>query len=280
MPSKDVEFWLKRSLKHSQADAPGAPGADDLRPFAEYSDHLRRAQEESGKPGLVLGATARIIDWCRNNNLRVTMMDFCEPLTQALRSSHKDWDGLEIAIDDWLSTTRLSGSFCWAAGDGVVNAVGSGRDAVRLMQQIHRLLLPGSLVILRNLLRPFPTPKTAEIFAKLRAGRIHSFSAFRHQLLQSLQPSFMDGSPTRAAYDVILKSGLLNDGLKERLCWPEEPDLDYYAVAGAALCYPTLSELRALTNAGFEELSISHGDYEMYELSPTIICRTRIKNQL
>jgi SAM-dependent methyltransferase len=207
-------------------------------------------------------------------------MDFCEPIAQNLQSIHQDWEGLEIIIDDWLSTIQTSGSFCWAAGDGVINAIGSGCNAIQLCQQIYRLLLPGSLVIFRNLLRPFPTPTTEEVFESLAAGRIRNFGTFRHQVLQSLQPSFMEGIAIRKVRDLILGRGVLNGGLGDRVSWPEEQlrILDAYACEDASFCYPTLRELRSLTRADFEELDIRYGSYEMAECSPTIVYRTRRKD--
>jgi hypothetical protein len=204
-------------------------------------------------------------------------MDFCEPAARSLQSTCKDWDGLEVLVDDWLTTNRADHSFCWAAGDGAVNAVGSGRNAVRLLRQIHRLLLPGSMVIIRNMLRPFPAPAFEDVIANAAMGKIRNFSAFRHQVAQSLQPSFLDGVSTCVARKTILESGVLDGNSKAAGAWPAEQlkRLDYWAVEGGSLCYPTLGELRNLMGLDFEEMDISRGDYEMAELSPTVICRTR-----
>jgi hypothetical protein len=279
MPS-NVNFWLNRANRPGQADAPGLPCSDDLRLFEKFKEHLRRTHAGSEMTGLVLGATRQIADWCRKNDLSITVMDFCEPIVRDLQSSHLDWNGLEISVEDWLLTNRRSNSFCWAAGDGVVNAVGSGRNAIQLFRQIYRLLLPESFVFLRNLLRPSPTPTTSDVFAKFKAGQIRSFSAFRHQVSQSLQTSFMDGISTRVTRDVILSSGVLNSDNNDcfRRHDGKQSELDYYATEGGALCYPTLTELRSLTDANFEELDISYGSYEMAELVPTIVYRTRPKS--
>jgi hypothetical protein len=127
------------------------------------------------------------------------------------------------------------------------------------------------------MLRPFPTPETAEVFSRLLTGRIRSFGAFRHQISQSLQSGFTEGVSTREVYRVLLESGVLDNDPKGRFGWAADQlaRLDYWAVEDASLCYPTLEELRDLTSPGFEELDIFHGGYEMGNLSPTIVYRTR-----
>jgi hypothetical protein len=225
----------------------------------------------------VLGATRQTLDWCRHEHLRVTVMDFCEVAARNLELAHGNRDGLEIILDNWLTTTHTGNSFSWAAGDGIINAIGPGSNAVHFFRQVRRLLLPGSLIILRHILRPSPTPATSEVFARLAAGGIRNFGAFRHQLSQSLQSSFMDGVATRAVYRAILESGVLDNGPDGRYVWSAEQlaRLEYWSLDDASLCYPTLEELRDLTDSGFEELDYFCGSYEMGDLSPTIVYRTR-----
>jgi len=264
MGFKNIGFWLRRAEKKFRTLPPGMPSADDLRLYNKYAEFLRRSQAESGKPGLLLGCTPLIADWCRENGLRVAVMDYCEPLARSLGDRE-----LEIIVDDWLSTSYAGASFSWAAGDGIVNAVGSGRDSIGLFRQIHRLLLPGSLLILRNLLRPVPTPSTREIFEKYAAGGIRSLNALQHQISSSLQPSFMEGILTRETYRVISEN---------RVVPPEQlASLDYYNLEGACLCYPTLAELQALASADFEQLDMDYGDYEMSALTPTLVYRVPIR---
>ena len=275
--SEKINYWSIRAHRPGAMTSPGMPCAEDLRPFAKYAPHLRQAQNTSEKQGLVVGATRQTVDWCRENGLRIAMMDFSEPFAQIIQSAHHDWEDLHIIIDDWLSSKEEDGSFCWAAGDCIIAASGSGREAVRLFQQIRRLLIPGSLVILRNFIRPHPTPTGAEIFARLEAGGFGSFSAFRIQLLQSLQRSFMEGVPTREACQLLARRGVLDKSHMERFSWSpaQLKALDSWEVEGVTLCYPTLDELRELARPYFEELEIGYGDYEMAELCPTMVYRTR-----
>jgi|WetSurSiteA1Bulk_404760.scaffolds.fasta_scaffold13784_2 hypothetical protein len=277
-PSAKSKYWSIRASRPKAAIPPGRPSLDDLQLFSKYAENLQNAQSASGKRGLVLGSTRQTLDWCRERGLRVAMMDFCDPIAQNIQSAHPDWQDLHIIIDDWLSTAEKDGAFCWAAGDGVIATLGQGRDAVRLFRQIYRLLLPGSLVILRNFIRPDPTPASADLFAKLETGEIRSSSAFRIQLAQSLQPSFAQGVATREVYRTLLESGVLEGSFREKHAWNDGQmtALDSYQTEEVFLCYPTLAELRSLADPFFEELDISYGSYEMAELCPTLLYRTRI----
>lgn len=272
-----IDYWSIRAQRPGAVTPPGLPSPQDLLPFSKYAQDLRHAQKASAKPGLVLGSTRQTIDWCRENGLRVALMDFSEPSAERILSAHRDWDDLHIIIDDWLSTREPDGSFCWAAGDGVVAASGSGRDAMRLFRQIQSLLVPGSIVLLRHFLRPDPTPSVLEVFSNLEAGRIRSFSAFRICLAQALQRSFMEGIPTREVCRVLDESGILEGNGIERFGWdpPSLTALDSWRVEGVALCYPTLEELRDLAGPCLDEVEIHYSSYEMAELFPTIIYRTR-----
>jgi hypothetical protein len=274
------EFWLARASRAGHLSAPGEPSDEDLRVYSGYADNLQRAQAASGKSGLLLGVTQAIVDWSRKLALHVTVMDFCEPLAQRLQSICRDWEGFRIIVDNWLTTVQKDHSFCWAAGDGVVNAVGTGRNAVTLFGQIRRLLSPGSIFIQRLMIRPSTPPDSLEILQEAAAGRIHSLGALKHQVAQSLQPSFMDGVKLSEVRNAILDSGILPRNSDGHYRWSHEPlsALDYYSIEGASLCYPTLEELRKLTSDDFEELTISYGDYEMGQLCPTIVYRTRERN--
>jgi hypothetical protein len=274
--SMNLGFWLARANRIGHITAPGEPSDEDLRIYLRYANHLRRLQTASGKSGLLLGGTPRIAEWCRQHALNITVMDFCAPLAQKLQLLHKDWGGLCTVIDDWLTTKQKTDSFCWAAGDGATNAVGSGRNVVRLFRQIRRLLEPGSIVILRHMVRPSPTPPIAEIVERAAGGHVRSLGALKHQVAQSLQSSFMEGIKLSEVRNAILAGGLLEHNADGHYPWSHEPlsALEYYAIEGASLCYPTLEELRNLTRSDFEELSISYGSYEMSELCPTIVYRT------
>jgi len=273
----NLEFWLARASRTGHSAVPGDPSEDDLQVYAGYAEDLLRAQTISGKPGLILGATRPIVDWCKNQALNIAVMDFCMPLAQRLQSNHQDWDGVHIIVDDWLTTTQRDNSFCWAAGDGVINAVGSGRNAVQLLRQISRLLEPGSVVILRHMVRPTPTPGVGEILERVAAGRIRTLGGLKHRVAQALQGSFMDGIMMCRVRSAILDSSLFRHNPDGHFPWSQEPlsALDYYVIEGASLCYPTLEELQSLTDADFEELSIIYGNYEMSDLCPTISYRLR-----
>jgi len=97
------------------------------------------------------------------------------------------------------------------------------------------------------------------------------------QLAQSLQRSFMDGVPTREVCRLLARSGVLDPSHMERFSWNRThlTALDSWEVEGVTLCYPTLEELRDLARPCFEELEISFGNYEMAELCPSIVYRTR-----
>jgi hypothetical protein len=204
-------------------------------------------------------------------------MDFSKSAADILQKVHCDYDGLQVVTDDWLSTAQKGGAFCWAAGDGVVNAVGLGHNAVLLFRQIRRLTLPNSLFILRHFIRPVPTPSTDEVLKRLAAGKIQSFSAFRHQMCISRQKSFMEAVPTSTVRDAILESGVLERDQGNGISWTAEQQaaLDSYALEGVSLCYPTLAELQKITRIDFEVLDIAYGVYEMAELYPTIVYKTR-----
>jgi hypothetical protein len=279
MASMIKEFWLARASRIGYLSVPGEPSDEDLRVYSRYAFPLQGAQAATRKSGLLLGVTQGIVDWCRKRALRITVMDFCAPLAQKLQSMHQDWDGLCTIIEDWLTTSQKDNSFCWAAGDGAVNAVGSGRNVATLFRQIHRLLLPGSIVIQRLMIRPSPTPDCGEILERAASGRIHGLGALKHQMAQSLQPSFMDGVQLCEVRNAILEGGLILHNSDGYYPWSHEPlsALDYCAIEGASLCYPTLEELRSLTQTDFEELSISYGSYEMAQLCPTIVYRTRTR---
>ncbi len=272
-----IKFWALRKSRPGSNIVPGTPSVDDLQLPAKYEGQLRQAQIASGKTGLILGATRQTVDWCRSRNLRITLMDFSKPCAEIIRSAHPDWEGLRIIIDDWLSTAESDGSFCWAAGDGVVAALGSGRDAARFFQQLHRLLLPGSLAILRSFVRPFPTPSGTEILNRLKSGEIRSFSAFRIQFAHSFQRSFMDGVPTRDIYEAIVETGILDNNPEKRFSWTADQlaALDYWMIEGVRFCYPTLAELSELARPYLEEIDIGYGNYEAAALFPTIIYKNR-----
>jgi hypothetical protein len=79
---------------------------------------------------------------------------------------------------------------------------------------------------------------------------------------------------------MLLASGVLESGFREKHSWSDGQltALDSWQTEETSLCYPTLAELRSLADPYFEELDISYGSYEMAELCPTFLYRTRFQN--
>jgi len=76
-----------------EPEAPGTPCADDLQLYYENLQHLRCSEAKPGKSDLILGTTPQIIDWCRQNDLRTTVLHFYEVSVRRIKSSMREWPG-------------------------------------------------------------------------------------------------------------------------------------------------------------------------------------------
>jgi SAM-dependent methyltransferase len=183
--------------------------------------------------------------------------------------------GGKIAIQaDWLHLPLREGSCDACIGDGSLNFFDCPSRYGVFFDQVQRVLRPGGRFALRVFVRPDAGESCAAVCAQAMQAGIGSFHAFKWRLAMAIAAEAGD-SNVRVAEIRIVFTKLLPD--REKLAaasgWSLEQiaTIDAYKDAVASYSFPTLSELRGSVPAGFKEIDLKYGSYELAERCPMLV---------
>jgi len=180
---------------------------------------------------------------------------------------------------DWLRLPFAAQSIAAVLGDGSVNARAYPKEYALLFEQLQRVLVPGGRLAMRVFVRPEGAQNCQALCARAMRGEFGSFHAFKWRLAMAMVAESGEVN-IRAADIYACRRRLLPDD--ERLVaatgWnPAEVDtINAYRDATVSFSFPTLGELRRSYAATFDEISATHGSYELAECCP--ILALQVKN--
>lgn len=253
-----------------------------LRPSPEDTQAVQRAIDAAATPGhalraVVLGLTPEIIgcDWPQGTLL--TAVDHSPAMMRALWPSEKAPSGARAVLAGWLEMPVETASIDIVAGDGgyIVFSYPDGYAA--LTREVHRLLRPGGIFVVRVFLRPDPAESVEDICRDLAAERIGSVHALKLRLLASLHGASGAGTRLDDVWQVWRKLTPPPESLRNRHGWtPEEiTGIENYRGLETRYFLPTLAEMRAVLSPHFEERRCHTGSYELATRCPTLVLARR-----
>jgi SAM-dependent methyltransferase len=177
------------------------------------------------------------------------------------------------ACADWLELPFRNGQFDTVVGDGCFTLLPYPLGYRGLLDSVHRVLDDGGLFIMRYFVRPETAEATDVVIDDLRAGRIGNFHILKWRLAQSLHGTIEEGVCLADVWNAFDQA--INDraALAARLDWPLEAinTIDAYREVDTRYTFPTLPEIRALSQQHFHEHACHFADYELGDRCPTVV---------
>jgi SAM-dependent methyltransferase len=178
---------------------------------------------------------------------------------------------------DWRKFPLETGSIQAAVGDGSLNVLPHLQDYRAVLEELHRVMAPGAVLVIRCFIRPDKVETLPEVIAAVHASQVGSFHALKWRCAMSLADvpgASVAVSDIHAAFETSFPSRLL---LSEMTGWPEAQidTIDAYKGAPTRYNFPTLQEMRDRCAPYFDVEDVRYAIYEMADRCPTLILKRR-----
>ena len=175
--------WSSIAAQWEQTASPLRPSPEDTQAY------LRLCEPWIARHGaprvLLLGVTPEIyrLPWPQGHDLLAVDRS-------AAMIAHV-WPGpaRQVILADWLDLPLPAGSRDLAFCDGGLHLIDHPRGQRQLIEQLHRVIVPGGLCLLRLFAPPAEQESPETVLAELLAGRIPSLNVLKLRLGMAMQPS-------------------------------------------------------------------------------------------
>jgi len=160
-------------------------------------------------------------------------------------------------------------------GDGCYAALGSLAGARQLNREIGRVLKAGGWYCTRAFCRSAQPPSVAELFEELDCGCIDNLDLFRWRLAMAVQGESGDGVALGMVWRIWQdheRHVRLDVG---RWSADQRVNMARWEGVEARFVFPSLRELQALAEPGFELVACEQPGYESAEHFPRLLMRAR-----
>lgn len=277
----DIEqtaVWEQHAEQWSKVQAPLKPSPDDgsltlsgLKPiFDKYPDQCRVA---------VLGVTPELIQLAWPASVALYAYDHSSEMIASVWSSHPTVSS-EVKQASWEHLPVEAGAFHAAVGDGSLNALSKLENYAEVVQELHRVIAPNGLMVIRCFIRPDNAETTQQIISAVHTGQVGSFHALKWRLAMAL----VNASSASVAVSDIHKLFEASFPSRSRLAaltgWHETQinTIDAYKNAATRYTFPRLHEAIEQLAPYFSVSDISYGTYELAKRCPTLTLKRQSIN--
>ena len=184
----------------------------------------------------------------------------------------------KVVYGQWLELPFPDASFDFAVGDGSLNMLHYLDDYRLLFGQLKKALKSQAKIIFRVFTAPEESENVDGVFNAAFAGGIGSFHAFKWRLAMAMVAENGEANiKVGQIYKVFNDRILEREKLAKASGWLRQDidTIDVYEDSDVVYSFPTLAQLRMASSELVEEVSITHGNYELAECCPVITLRLR-----
>lgn len=180
-----------------------------------------------------------------------------------------------IHQSDWAALPLESSSLMAVVGDGSFNALPSLNSYRDVLAELHRVMVPEALVIVRCFIRPDNVESLDEVVAAVQLGRVGSFHALKWRLAMSLADVPGAGVPVSDIHTAFEDCFPSRIQLAKQTGWSllQIDTIDAYQDAATRYNFPTLTEMHAQCTPYFKVQDVRYATYELADRCPTLTLR-------
>lgn len=269
-PARD--HFARLFARWSDIGPPLQPSSGDL---AVVERIINRSQ--APLRAVVLGLTPQIIglDWPAGT--RLCAVDHSPAMLRELWPPAKGPPGAAAVLADWCAMPLDSGSVDLVAGDGCYIALSRTERFAAMTSEVHRVLRPEGLFVIRVFVRPESPESVADIGARMERGAIGSVHALKLLLHAALHGASGIGTRLDDVWRAWQSLPPPPAPLATRRGWTlaEVAGIEAYQGKDSRYYLPTLAEFRSMVSPLFQEVECSLADYELAERCPTFVFQSR-----
>ncbi|HEY9050129.1 MAG TPA: class I SAM-dependent methyltransferase [Gammaproteobacteria bacterium] len=269
------DHWDDHARQWSYVGAPLRPGHDDIRLIEDYVHSKHR--HDTNLKAMLLGVTPEIalMDWPQNTHLLA--LDKNQGMINEVWPQHKLTINASVVSGDWLSSPCESGSIDIAVGDGCLTLLSYTDHYSAFFKEVHRVLNPEGGFVIRHFVRPKEAENVDDIFSDLLQGKIGSFHVFKWRLAMALHGTIEEGVAVNEIWNVWNEKSILVKDLSHLLGWAESSinTINNYKNSKAVYTFPTINEIKDVSDSFFTEMSCRLLGYELGDRCPTFILQPK-----
>jgi SAM-dependent methyltransferase len=209
--------WSRMARLWQLVGPPLRPAPEDLAAFQDAVDLWPETHGRTPR-ALILGVTPELyaLRWPPGTSL--CALDASQPMIDTV------WPGSPTAAlrGSWTAMPLATGSCDIVVCDGGLGMLSYPHGQAELLRELHRILVPGGIFVVRLFAPKGRTGTVEEVFANLDAGNIASLDALKMLLWGALHGDAHEGVRPREVVARILAAVGSFDRLAEDHGWPLE----------------------------------------------------------
>lgn len=265
------DHWNQHARQWNWVASPLRPATEDVAIAASAVQQWSDTHQPASLSAVLLGVTPELARMPWPVGTQLLAVDRSEPMIHSLWPEHLPRSC--VVCGNWQSLPLPAASQQVVIGDGCFVLLDWPATWQAVLEEVHRVLKPGGLFIMRYFLRPEVPETVDEVFAQLHEGRIGNFHAFKWRLAAALHGTLAQGVGIADVWQEWHTRIASPAALAEQLGWPLEVvnTINNYREAPARYTFPTLVEARQALSRRFHELSCTFPGYELGDRCPTFI---------
>lgn len=265
--------WGQNAHQWSRVGPPLKPSSEDADLTLESLRPLLDAVARSRKVA-ILGVTPELVQLPWPADVELLAFDHSAQMIEQVWRPHPTVRS-SVHQADWAALPLESNSLMAVVGDGSFNALPSLNSYRAVLAELHRVMVPESLVAVRCFIRPENVETLDEVVAAVQHGRVGSFHALKWRVAMSLADVPGAGvavSDIHTAFEACFPSRIQ---LASQTGWsPLQIDtIDAYQGKATHYNFPTLTEIRAQCAPYFTVEDVRLATYELSDRCPTLTLR-------
>lgn len=267
-------YWESRA-RDWRVSPPLTPAAEDIAWYEAMAAACARAAAARPLRAILLGVTPGIatMRWPKGTSLLA--VDWAQGMVAHVWPRAGFPEHTDVVRADWRRLPVPSGSVDLVVGDGCYAAMGSLAGARQLNREVGRVLKAGGWYCVRAFCRSDDPPSLPALFEELESGRVDNLDLFRWRLAMLVHGESAEGVALGKVWRVWRDHAREHGSDTRRWSVDERLNMARWEGVDARFAFPSLAELQALAEPGFDLVGCEWPRYESARHFPRILMRAR-----
>jgi SAM-dependent methyltransferase len=265
-------YWESRA-RDWRVSPPLTPAEEDIAWYEAKAADCARSVGARSLRAILLGVTPGIATMRWPNGTSLLAVDWAQGMVEHVWPRVRLHEHTHVVRADWRRLPLPGESVDLVLGDGCYAAMGTLAGARHLNREVRRILKPGGWYCVRAFCRSDEASSIPALFEELEQGRVENLDLFRWRLAMLVH----GGSVVGVALGKVWR--IWQDHVRETRSAPPRWSADQrlnmarWENVEARFSFPSIRELRALAEPGFDLVACEWPRYASAEHFPRILLR-------
>lgn len=269
-----LAYWESRAAEW-RVSPPLTPAAEDIAWYEARVSECARTLGVRPLRAVLLGVTPGVATMRWPKHTALLAVDWSEGMLQHVWPRTGFPEHSDVVRADWRKLPVAGGSIDLVIGDGCYAAMGSLAGARALNREIGRVLAVGGWYCTRAFCRSDRPPAIAALFDELDSGRVDNLDLFRWRLAMAVQGQSGDGVALGRVWRIWQDHSRHVRSDAGRWSVDQRVNMARWEGVEARFVFPSLRELQAFAEPGFDLAACERPGYEGAEHFPRLLMRAR-----